>query len=231
MPECKTHRKATAPKSMKEVCSEHPSDSVQSASLRFMSFPPELRIMVYSHFLDIAESVRYQGKAIFALTLVSKTIRQETLPLYYARLPFPISVDEGKLDSITEKRLGILDSLTVANFSQLRLDISSPRRRFPSGILRINPRQQERPILGKSTSLTCHLLLGTKYSIVDLDLGTAEADIVALIAAVFRGEERSRLATARIRNFAKALYHMRSGFAKMNDEERQAELVCLLGLS
>lgn len=150
--------------------------------------------------------------------------------MVYATQICPVGIEDGLLDWTTINRLRSLRPGAIQSFSRLRMDFSSPLARYPSGILTIDMNQAQ-PVIGKRAAVTCSLLQAGKYSTPEITGETALEDIVAVIDAVFRSSERLRTSVARIHDLAKAIYHLRPGFARLGEQDRKSELQRLLELA
>lgn len=119
---------------------EQPDDETSFA--RFLQLPPELRVMIYEHHIDSLSTVPSVHSQP-ALTRISRLVRQESLPLFYARSTFEATLDvwthpndEGfttHLDQSTEDMLRNIedDNFPLVTKVKLLLEFNMrPARRF-----------------------------------------------------------------------------------------------------
>lgn len=132
---------------------------------RFSELPPELRLMVFSHYFDslVVRETPYKHQP--PITLVSRTLRRESLPLFYERCNFTAGANYDTrtipFKIVPDVHAALFMRNTYANFARVR----SLRLEFrkPWAHIQLDLSNKDNPVvsakIGRATRITHERLL------------------------------------------------------------------------
>lgn len=156
-----------------------------------LDLPPELRNLIYTYFFDWVEDLPTNARHP-PITIASKQLHNETLPLFYARCTFRFPIHDGILDWAVERQLKVVGPEIVARISRFNFSFFPGERAAWCTVL-LNLNDNDQPIKrtsgpGSIVEITAEMK-GVAREIVEGPRETrfGRSDIEALIRAFERG--------------------------------------------